>query len=68
MPSQRVLRMAKIFKKLLETSKICEFPSLDPENRAQHPQNTHEQRQTQSQKGSRKIEKIQEEPLLTEGL
>ncbi|MBS4940787.1 MAG: hypothetical protein KHZ68_03805, partial [Rothia mucilaginosa] len=58
----------KIFKKLLETSKICEFPSREPQNRVERrlkPSSTKTNQENPEPEGSRTI---QEEPLLTEGL
>lgn len=58
----------KSLKNFQKTSKICEFPSLDPQNRVERrpkPSPTKTNQENPEPEGSRTI---QEEPLLTEGL
>ena len=58
----------KSLKNFQKTSKICEFPSLEPQNRVERrpkPSPTKTNQENPEPEGSRTI---QEEPLLTEGL
>ena len=58
----------KSSKNFQKTSKICEFPSREPQNRVERhpkPSSTKTNQENPEPEGSRTI---QEEPLLTEGL